>query len=56
LPGGSKKPADIGFGSLNLPRPDRKKFIKGRGRKVVRGRNGKVDPLKTFNARGKGKK
>ncbi|RAR10695.1 atp-dependent rna helicase dbp9 [Stemphylium lycopersici] len=54
LPGG-KKPEDIGFVGLNLPRPDRKKFIKGKGRKVVR-RNGKVDPLKTFNARGKGKK
>ncbi|CBY02415.1 similar to ATP-dependent RNA helicase dbp9 [Plenodomus lingam JN3] len=55
LPGG-KKPEDVGFVGLNLPRLDRKKFIKGKGRKVVRGRNGKVDPLKTFNARGKSKK
>jgi ATP-dependent RNA helicase DDX56/DBP9 len=39
-----------------MPKPDRKKYVKGRGRKVVRGRNGKVDPLKTFNARGKGRK
>ena len=54
LPSG-KKPEDIGFVGLNLPKLDRKKFIKGRGRKVIR-RNGKVDPLKTFNARGKGKK
>lgn len=55
LPGG-RKPEDVGFVGLNMPRPDRKKYVKGRGRKVVRGRNGKVDPLKTFNARGKGKK
>ncbi|EUC38002.1 hypothetical protein COCCADRAFT_32891 [Bipolaris zeicola 26-R-13] len=54
LPGG-KKPEDVGFVGLNLPKPDRKRFVKGRGRKVVK-RNGKVDPLKTFNARGKGKK
>ncbi|KAF1848727.1 DEAD-domain-containing protein [Cucurbitaria berberidis CBS 394.84] len=55
LPGG-RKAADVGFVGLNMPKADRKKFAKGRGRKVVRGRNGKVDPLKTFNARGKGKK
>lgn len=55
LPGG-KKPEDVGFVGLNIPRLDRKKFVKGKGRKVVRGRNGKVDPLKTFNARGKAKK
>ncbi|KAH7378355.1 P-loop containing nucleoside triphosphate hydrolase protein [Pyrenochaeta sp. MPI-SDFR-AT-0127] len=55
LPGG-RKPEDVGFVGLNMPKPDRRKFVKGRGRKVVRGRNGKVDPLKTFNARGKGKK
>ncbi|OAL51754.1 ATP-dependent RNA helicase-like protein dbp9 [Pyrenochaeta sp. DS3sAY3a] len=54
LPGG-RKPEDVGFVGLNMPKPDRKKFVKGRGRKVVR-RGGKVDPLKTFNARGKGKK
>jgi ATP-dependent RNA helicase DDX56/DBP9 len=29
---------------------------KSKARKVVMGRNGKVDPLKTFNARGRGKK
>jgi ATP-dependent RNA helicase DDX56/DBP9 len=33
----------------------RKQYNKGKGRRVVR-RNGKVDPLKTFNARGKGKR
>ena len=55
LPGGSRKPEDVGFVGLNMPRPDRK-YAKGKGRKVVRGRNGKVDPLKTFNVRGKGKK
>ncbi|KAJ4374886.1 ATP-dependent DNA/RNA helicase [Neocucurbitaria cava] len=55
LPGG-RKPEDVGFVGLNMPKPDRRKYVKGRGRKVVRGRNGKVDPLKTFNARGKGKK
>ncbi|KAH9861396.1 ATP-dependent DNA/RNA helicase, partial [Plenodomus biglobosus] len=55
LPGG-KKPEDVGFTGLNIPRLDRKKFIKGKGRKVVRGRNGKVDPLKTFNARGRSKR
>lgn len=55
LPGG-RKPEDVGFVGLNMPRLDRNKFVKGRGRKVVRGRNGKVDPLQTFNARGKGKK
>ncbi|KAF1964355.1 DEAD-domain-containing protein [Bimuria novae-zelandiae CBS 107.79] len=52
LPGG-RKPQDIGFVSLDKPK---KRFVKGKGRKVVRGRNGKIDPLKTFNARGKGKK
>lgn len=52
LPGG-KKPQDIGFVSLDKPK---KRFVKGKGKKVVRGRNGKIDPLKTFNARGKGKK
>ncbi|KAI8937919.1 ATP-dependent DNA/RNA helicase [Plenodomus lindquistii] len=55
LPGG-KKPEDVGFVGLNIPRLDRKKFVKGKGRKVVRGRNGKVDPLKTFNARDKSKR
>ncbi|KAL1596227.1 ATP-dependent DNA/RNA helicase [Nothophoma quercina] len=56
LPGG-RKPEDVGFVGLNMPKPGSRKFVKGGGRrKVVRGRNGKVDPLKTFNARGKGKK
>ncbi|KAH8727759.1 P-loop containing nucleoside triphosphate hydrolase protein [Phaeosphaeriaceae sp. PMI808] len=55
LPGGSRKPADVGFVGLNVPRVNKRTYIKGKGRKVVR-RNGKVDPLKTFNARGKGKK
>jgi ATP-dependent RNA helicase DDX56/DBP9 len=52
LPAG-KKPQDIGFVSLDKPKT--KKFVRGKG-KTVRGRNGKIDPLKTFNARGKGKK
>ncbi|KZM25423.1 RNA helicase [Ascochyta rabiei] len=56
LPGG-RKPEDVGFVGLNMPKPGGRKFVKGGGRrKVVRGKNGKVDPLKTFNARGKGKK
>ncbi|KAJ4334811.1 ATP-dependent DNA/RNA helicase [Didymella glomerata] len=55
LPGG-RKPEDVGFVGLNMPKPGSRKFVKGKGRKVVRGRNGKVDPLKTFNARGKGRK
>ncbi|KAL6710625.1 ATP-dependent DNA/RNA helicase [Coniothyrium glycines] len=55
LPGG-RKPEDVGFVGLNMPRPDRRKYVKGKGRKIVRGRNGKIDPLKTFNARGKGRK
>jgi ATP-dependent RNA helicase DDX56/DBP9 len=54
LPGG-KKPEDVGFVGLNIPRANRKQYAKGKGRRVVR-RNGKVDPLKTFNARGKGRK
>jgi ATP-dependent RNA helicase DDX56/DBP9 len=59
LPGG-KKAEDVGF--VNLQRPKtrgemKRKFQgKSKGRKVVMGRNGKVDPLKTFNARGRGKK
>jgi ATP-dependent RNA helicase DDX56/DBP9 len=53
LPGG-KKPEDVGFVGLNIPKV-RKQYNKGKGRRVIR-RNGKVDPLKTFNARGKGKK
>ncbi|KAF2439211.1 ATP-dependent RNA helicase-like protein dbp9 [Karstenula rhodostoma CBS 690.94] len=53
LPGG-RKPQDIGFVTLDKPK---RRFVKGgKGKKVVRGRNGKIDPLKTFNARGKGKK
>ncbi|KAL1604945.1 ATP-dependent DNA/RNA helicase [Paraconiothyrium brasiliense] len=52
LPGG-RKPQDIGFVALDKPK---RRFVKGKGKKVVRGRNGKIDPLKTFNARGKGKK
>ncbi|KAF1930297.1 ATP-dependent RNA helicase DBP9 [Didymella exigua CBS 183.55] len=55
LPGG-RKPEDVGFVGLNMPKPGSRKYVKGRGRKVVRSRNGKVDPLKTFNARGKGRK
>ncbi|PVH94887.1 DEAD-domain-containing protein [Periconia macrospinosa] len=53
LPGG-RKPQDIGFVSMDKPKPPR--FVKKKGKKVVRGRNGKIDPLKTFNARGRGKK
>jgi ATP-dependent RNA helicase DDX56/DBP9 len=54
MPSG-KKPQEIGF--VPLDKPKNRKFIKsGKGRKVIRGRNGKVDPLKTFNAKGRGKK
>jgi len=55
LPEGSRKPEDVGFVGLNVPRMNKRTYVKGKGRKVVR-RGGKVDPLKTFNARGKGKK
>jgi len=53
LPGG-KKPQDLGFVSLDKPKTRR--IVRGKGKKFVRGKNGKIDPLKTFNARGKGKK
>jgi ATP-dependent RNA helicase DDX56/DBP9 len=39
---------------MEKTRPDR--FKKGKGKKIVRNRQGKIDPLKTFNARGRGKK
>ncbi|KAF9736427.1 ATP-dependent DNA/RNA helicase [Paraphaeosphaeria minitans] len=53
LPGG-RKPQDIGFVALEKPK---RRFVKAKaGKKVVKGRNGKIDPLKTFNARGKGKR
>lgn len=55
MPEGSRKPEDVGFVGLNVPRMNKRTYVKGKGRKVVR-RGGKVDPLKTFNARGKGKK
>jgi len=54
LPGG-RKPEDIGFVGLDKERRDRPKLVKKKGR-VVRTRSGKVDPLKTFNKRGRGKK
>ena len=53
LPGG-RKAEDVGFVSLQKPRSNRE--FRKKGRKVVRNRAGKVDPLKTFNARGRGKK
>ncbi|KAF2714316.1 DEAD-domain-containing protein [Pleomassaria siparia CBS 279.74] len=56
LPGG-RKAEDVGF--VNLTRPKSAREMKkrgGGGRKVVRNRAGKIDPLKTFNARGRGKK
>ncbi|ORY18147.1 P-loop containing nucleoside triphosphate hydrolase protein [Clohesyomyces aquaticus] len=64
LPGGSKKALadDIGFVGPNKDSENRFRRAramnraKGKGRKVVRNKSGKVDPLKTFNARGKGKK
>ena len=40
---------------MSGPKKDRSKFVKKTG-KVVRGKNGKIDPLKTFNKRGKGKR
>ncbi|KAF2646289.1 ATP-dependent RNA helicase-like protein dbp9 [Massarina eburnea CBS 473.64] len=53
LPGG-RRSQDIGFVSLDKPKTPR--IVKKKGKKIIRGRNGKIDPLKTFNARGKGKK
>ncbi|KAF2743324.1 ATP-dependent RNA helicase DBP9 [Sporormia fimetaria CBS 119925] len=54
LPGG-KKVEDIGFVGLDGDKEKRARIVKRKGR-VVRGRNGKVDPLKTFNKRGRAKK
>ncbi|KAF2279827.1 ATP-dependent RNA helicase DBP9 [Westerdykella ornata] len=54
LPGG-RKPEDIGFVGLEKERTDKRRIVKRKGR-VVRARNGKVDPLKTFNKKGRGKK
>lgn len=62
LPGGAKSGKDVGFVSLRKETNNgirkRHEFnrSRGKGRKVVRGRSGKVDPLKTLNARGRGKK
>ncbi|KAF2114181.1 P-loop containing nucleoside triphosphate hydrolase protein [Lophiotrema nucula] len=58
LPGGKLGGSGTGLNvGLEKERRDGvKKFRRKTGRKVVRGRNGKVDPLKTFNARGRGKK
>jgi ATP-dependent RNA helicase DDX56/DBP9 len=53
LPESSRKPEDVGFVGLNVPRLNKRTYVKRR--KVVR-RGWKVDPLKMFNARGKGKK
>ncbi|KAF2660418.1 DEAD-domain-containing protein [Lophiostoma macrostomum CBS 122681] len=59
LPGGKKAAAaDIGFEALDKERNGRErgnKYVKRKNR-AVRGRDGKIDPLKTFNKRGKGKK
>ncbi|KAF1998976.1 DEAD-domain-containing protein [Amniculicola lignicola CBS 123094] len=54
LPGGRKNTQDLGFVGMDKTRPDR--FKKGKGKRIVRNRQGKIDPLKTFNARGRGKK
>jgi ATP-dependent RNA helicase DDX56/DBP9 len=54
LPGG-RKAEDIGFVGLDKERRDRPRIVKRKGR-VVRTKSGKVDPLKTFNKRGRGKK
>lgn len=62
LPGGAKGAKDVGFVGMRKEGENgiRKRHdfnrSRGKGRKVIRGRTGKVDPLKTFNARGRGKK
>lgn len=54
LPGG-KQAADVGFIGLEKEKNDRHRIVKRKSR-VVRNRAGKVDPLKTFNKKGRGKK
>ncbi|KAF2469464.1 DEAD-domain-containing protein [Lindgomyces ingoldianus] len=64
LPGGSKKALteDIGFVGPNKESENRFRRAramnraKGKGKKFIRNKTGKIDPLKTFNARGRGKK
>lgn len=55
LPGG-RKAEDVGFVGLEKEQKGRPRAVKNRSRGIVRARNGKVDPLKTFNKRGRGKK
>ncbi|KAF2015620.1 DEAD-domain-containing protein [Aaosphaeria arxii CBS 175.79] len=54
LPGG-KQPGEIPFVGLEKPKFNRSRIVKRKGR-PVRMKNGKIDPLKTFNKKGKGKK
>ncbi|KAF2727334.1 ATP-dependent RNA helicase DBP9 [Polyplosphaeria fusca] len=54
LPGGKLPAGDIGFVGLEKDKRDTGKKFKRKGKKVFR--KGKVDPLKTFNAQGRGKK
>jgi ATP-dependent RNA helicase DDX56/DBP9 len=54
LPGG-KQLEDVGFVGFEKEKRDRPKIFKRKNR-PVRGRNGKIDPLKTFNKKGRGKK
>ncbi|OCK79969.1 putative ATP dependent RNA helicase [Lepidopterella palustris CBS 459.81] len=60
LPGGKKEMADVGFVGINKTDGNRarkarmKDRARGKGRKTGAGR--KADPLKTFNAKGRGKK
>ncbi|KAF2868222.1 P-loop containing nucleoside triphosphate hydrolase protein [Massariosphaeria phaeospora] len=54
LPGGKKAVEDMGFVGLEKEKKGRAVYRKGK--KVVRNKAGKIDPLKTFNMRGRGKK
>ncbi|KAF2204023.1 DEAD-domain-containing protein [Delitschia confertaspora ATCC 74209] len=64
LPGGSKKALteEIGFVGLEGGRENRIRKeralnrARNRNKRTVKMKNGKVDPLKTFNAKGRGKK
>ncbi|KAH7113218.1 P-loop containing nucleoside triphosphate hydrolase protein [Dendryphion nanum] len=54
LPNG-RKPQDVGFVGFEKPRKEKHRIVKRKGR-PVRNRAGKIDPLKTFNKKGRGKK
>jgi ATP-dependent RNA helicase DDX56/DBP9 len=54
LPGG-KVVQDVGFVAMGKEKTDRNRVVKKKGRSVRMGK-GKIDPLKTFNRKGRGKK